>query len=89
MQSFKQCPKSNRDQANNIFYFAGNATERDIIVENYATPRISKRQFEEIVDMALEATEEDTHPFMHINMRAPWKDRYRRNIDGLINYQEM
>jgi len=79
-QSFNKTPRACRLQANNIFYFPGSKSETDLIIDEFSPPRIRKRDFEELVNEALESQ----YSFLHINMRCMWKERYRKNLDMLL-----
>ena len=58
----------------------GSAAEVEIVVKEFAPPRYSKREFEELVN---EATEGD-HSFLTICMKVGWKHRFRRNLGEFI-----
>lgn len=79
-QSFVKTPRSCRLQANNIFYFAGSKSETDKIIEEFAPPKLTKRDFEDLINQVLD----EPYNFLHINMRVPWKIRYRKNLDTII-----
>lgn len=79
-QSFTKTPRPCRLQANNIIFFNGSKSELDKIIEEFSPPRLSKRDFEDLINHALE----DQYNFLHINMRAHWKERYRKNLDILL-----
>ena len=82
-QSFTKTPRACRLQANNIMFFAGSKSETDKIVEEYAPPKLTKRDFNDLIDQVLN----DPYNFLHINMRQPWKTRYRKNLNTLINLE--
>ena len=79
-QHFKRVPKVCRQQASFIFFFQGMQSEVNTIVEEYAPPTISPRQFEEIVNKATH----DKFSFLTINMKVPWQKRFRRNLDQFL-----
>lgn len=79
-QSFTKTPRACRLQANNIFYFAGSQSETQKIIEEFSPPRLTKRDFEDLINEALD----DQYNFLHINMRSAWRDRYRKNLDVLL-----
>lgn len=79
-QHFKRVPRICRLQANFIFFFQGMQTEVDTIVEEFAPPMYTKKEFRAIVD---EATR-DKYSFLTINMKVPWKYRFRKNLDQFI-----
>ena len=86
-QSFKLTPKACRIQANNIFCFQPTNSEREILVENYTPPGMSKKRFIDVINQATEAP----WSFMHINKRVGFAKRYRRNLGNIIlvnNYSD-
>jgi Poxvirus A32 protein len=75
-QHFNRVPKVCRLQASFIFFFAGSASEVEIIAEMFAPPLYNKKEFIEIVN---EATKHD-FSFLTICMKVGWKHRFRRNL---------
>lgn len=83
-QSFTLTPRACRLQANNIFVFQPTNNEREIIIENYSPPGMSKRDFEAVID---HCTNED-YSFMHINKRVGFDKRYRKGLGTIINFNK-
>jgi len=83
-QSWTRTPKACRLQANNIFYFAGSGSENELMAREYCPPGMKKRDFEEMLQQGTR----EKYDFVHINNRAPHKDRYRRKLDTLINWKQ-
>ena len=83
-QSFTRTPRACRLQANNIFFFKGSGGEHELMAKEFTPPGLKKKQFLALID---EATTGD-YSFLHINMKSPHKERYRKNIDEIIDYQE-
>jgi hypothetical protein len=79
-QSFKLTPRACRLQANNIFCFQPTNNEREILVENYCPPGMSKNDF---IAMIAHATDEP-YSFMHINKRLGFDKRYRKNLGTIL-----
>jgi len=80
-QHFTRVPRICRLQANFIFYFAGSMSEVEILVEEFAPPMMSKKEFRELV---IEATSGE-YEFLTINMKVGWDTRFRRNLGELID----
>ena len=79
-QSFTKTPRACRLQANNIFYFPGSGSEKQLICDEFAPPNMSKREFEELLNYATG----EKYSFLHINMRVHPETRYRRNLDEVL-----
>ena len=80
-QSYKQIPRRCRLQASNIIYFAGSNSENESIMEDRCPPNFSRKDGLALVQFATR----EKWSFLHINMRVPFAERYRRNFDELIH----
>ena len=80
-QSYTKTPRACRLQANNVFYFRGSGSELERISEEYCPPGLGKKEFAELVDKATR----DKHSFLHINCHAGFDDRYRKNLDEILD----
>jgi len=81
-QSWTRTPKACRLQANNIFYFAGAGSEDELMAQEYCPPGMRKKDF---IALLRQGTREK-YNFVHINKRVPHAERYRRNLDTVINW---
>lgn len=79
-QSFKLVPRSMRIQANNLFIFSPNQSERDIILSEFTPPGKSKEQF----DRLLSEVFNKPYNFLHINLRVPFEQRYRSGLQEIL-----
>lgn len=79
-QHFKRVPRVCRLQANFVFFFEGSQTEVDTVVEDFAPPCVSKREFATIV---MDATAEP-FSFLTICMKVHWKIRFRKQLHDII-----
>jgi len=79
-QHFKRVPRVCRMQANFICFFRGSQTEVELIAEEFAPPRVHKKDFMSMVD---EATREP-FAFFTINMKVPWESRFRQNLHPVL-----
>lgn len=80
-QHFKRVPRICRLQANFVFFFQGSQTEVETIVEDFAPPNMSRNDFRALVD---ESTR-DKFSFLTINMKLPWQQRFRKNLDSFLS----
>lgn len=69
-----------RLQAANIFFFPSPNSEVEILIDENAPPNLTKDQFREVIRLATAGS----HNFLHINNRVPYAERYRRNLDTII-----
>lgn len=79
-QHYKRVPKVCRQQAGFVHFFAGSAQEVDTIVEDFAPPMYTKKEFKAIVNSATH----NPHDFLTVNMKVGWEYRFRRNLDEFI-----
>lgn len=84
-QHFKRVPKVCRLQANFIFFFAGSASEVEIVTEEFAPPKYSKNEFRELVN---DATAQP-YTFLTINMKVGWDKRFRRNLNEFVKLDRL
>lgn len=84
-QHFTRVPKVCRLQANFIFFFQGSASEVEIVVDEFAPPLYTKKEFRQLVS---DATCKK-HSFLTINMKVGWEYRFRRNLDEFITLHRL
>ena len=81
-QAYTGVPRKQRMQARHIFYFKGNQTETDQMIEQYAPPGCDKKTMEGIIKFATEKE----YDFLYINKRSPIKNRFRRGFTDIIRF---
>jgi energy-coupling factor transporter ATP-binding protein EcfA2 len=81
-QSFTRTPRACRLQASSIFFFSGSASEMELLVDEFCPSGMTKKQFMEMVKY----TVKDKHSFMHINMKVPAEERYRKNLNNILKF---
>lgn len=79
-QHYKRLPKVCRQQASFIHFFAGNQAEVQQIVDDFAPPLYSKREFADIVTMATL----NPYDFLTVCIKVPWPYRFRFNLGKII-----
>jgi hypothetical protein len=80
-QSWTKFPRAVRLQASNIMLYPSSGSEVDLLTEEYTPPNKSKSDMRRLV---AHATAEPFN-FLHINNQVPIKDRYRKNLDTVLN----
>lgn len=84
-QHYKRVPKVCRQQASMIHFFAGSQAEVEVIVDDFAPPMYTKREFATIVN---ECTRSD-HDFFTVCMKVGWAFRFRRNLGEFIELDRL
>ena len=84
-QHFTMVPKICRLQASFVFFFAGGANEVEIIVDEFAPPQYSRKEFRAIVNQATRGS----FSFLTVCTKVPWKYRFRRNLDEFIHLSRL
>ena len=85
-QHFNRVPRVCRLQANFIFFFQGSQSEVETIVEEFAPPQYSKKEFRQLLT---EATGKNKFDFLTINMKVGWDLRFRRNLNEFISLDRL
>lgn len=83
-QSWTKTPRVCRLQASNIFFFAGSRSEQKLLNEEFNPPRLSKREFDDLIE---EATGDD-YGFLHINCKTPFRERYRQGLETVLKLKK-
>jgi hypothetical protein len=82
-QSYTATPRRCRLQARGLFYFAGSASDLEIVSTEYGAPGISKREMKQVIEHATK----EPFSFLFVNMHLPWATRFRKNLDTIINIE--
>lgn len=83
-QSYTKTPRVSRINATDIMLFPGTQKEIDNLIEEYSHPRLSKRRMRDLVNFA----HKGKFNFLYINNSVPWDERFRKNLDSVINIGE-
>lgn len=82
-QSWTSVPRKCRLQAKNIFFFAAPLSEVELLCQEFCPPGMTKRQFFELVDYATK----DPYSFLYINKSVPMPERFRKNLNEMLNLE--
>ena len=80
-QSWTKTERMCRLQANNVFFFPSAASEVELISNEYAPPNTTKKDF---MNLVKDVTSKQ-YNFLHINFRCPPNERFRENLDVIVN----
>jgi hypothetical protein len=81
-QSWTKTPRACRLQANAVFMFQGSQSEHEKLTEEYCPPACNKKKFFNMIDIATT----DPYSFLYINNKLPFKERFRKNLEFVIQY---
>lgn len=79
-QHYKRVPKVCRQQASFVFFFAGSQAEVDTVVEDFAPPEYTRKEFESLVNYATRGD----HSFLTICMKVDASLRFRKNLNEFL-----
>lgn len=79
-QHFNKLPRVCRQQAGFIHFFAGSQKEVEQIVEDFAPPLYTKKEFRDIVSMATR----EPYSFLTVCTKVAWAYRFRLNLGQII-----
>ena len=79
-QSWTRVPRYMRLQANGIFLFPSSSSEVEILTNEYCPPSMNKKDFKKMVGFATA----DKYSFLFINNGADMKERFRKNLDTIL-----
>lgn len=78
---YRVIPRVSRLNAMNIILFPSQTTELEAIYEDHAPPKMNKKEMYSMMDYAFTPTEQDKRPFLYINLKAPFKTRFRKGFN--------
>ena len=81
IQSYTKLPRALRLNCNSTYIFPSSQSEVEVLKDEVCPAGLTKRQFEQVIDYATS----DPYNFLSINNHAPVKERFRRNLDEVID----
>ena len=82
-QHFKKIEKVNRLQASFLFFFPMSQASLEVLCDEYCPANMNRTQFFHMVIDSLS----EKFSFLTINMRVPDSERFRINLDRIINLE--
>jgi hypothetical protein len=82
-QSYTATPRRCRLQARGLFYFAGAASELELVAKEYGAPGLTQKEMKQVISHATK----EPFSFLFVNMHLPWKTRFRINLNEIINIE--
>jgi len=84
IQSYTKLPRALRLNCNSTYIFPSSQSEVEVLKDEVCPAGLTKRQFEQVIDYATS----DPYNFLSINNHAPVKERFRRNLDEVIDLEK-
>ena len=84
-QSYTKVPRACRLNCTQICFFPSSQSEMERMNEEYCPPRMSKREFYDLMHHATTPDEQDEYPFLYIDHPAKPQDRFRKTFGRRIN----
>lgn len=87
-QSYTKIPRAVRLQATALFVFPSFKSEIERLYDEHGPVQLSKSEFFEMVQSAIQRTPDEQFPFFFIDTTQPVADRYRRCLHSCIPIDE-
>lgn len=84
-QHYKRLPKVCRQQASFIHFFGGNEQEVEQIVEDFAPPMYTKKEFRQLITYATI----HQFDFLTVCMKVGWENRFRHNLGEILRLDRL
>jgi hypothetical protein len=84
-QSFTRLPRVCRLQASNIMIYPASQSEIELICDEFCPPHTTKKDFMKLIKHATA----DNYNFLHINMKAPPEQRFRKNLNTYLTLKNI
>ena len=84
IQSYTKLPRALRLNCNATYIFPASQSEVEVLKDEVTPAGLSKKQFEKVIDYATA----EPYNFLSINNHAKPKERFRKNLDEIINLEE-
>lgn len=86
-QSLMKVPRSVRLQSTHISLFPSKTSEVDRMYDEVGPRELTKKQFHDVVNHAVEKRPGDEYPFFHVDVAQPLNRRYRRNFTEMYEIE--
>lgn len=87
-QLYNKLPRRLRENCSHVIYLPSKHGENSRIAEDYCPPRRNKKWMEQLVMAATKPDEQNSHPFLFIDVYAEPMYKFRRNFNLLINWTD-
>lgn len=84
IHKYKALPRTQRLNAMNIIFFRATGDEVDQLVDDYAPPGLTKKQFKQLVEYATKPDEKSKFNFLYICNKLPFDIKFRKNFDNVL-----
>lgn len=80
VHKYKILPRTQRLNLMNLFFFRASVGEMNQVAEDHCPPGYTTKEMMEVLKYATDGD----HNFLYINMKEPFKTRYRKNLDTVL-----
>lgn len=87
-QSFTKVPRACRLQCTHVVFFPSSQSEMMLMNEEFCPPRMSKKDFMQLMAYATTPDEQDEYPFLYIDHPAKPQDRFRKTFGRRLRFAE-
>jgi len=84
IQSYTKLPRALRLNCNATYIFPASQSEVEVLKDEVTPAGLTKKQFEKVIDYATS----EPYNFLAINNHAKPKERFRKNLDEIINLED-
>lgn len=84
IHKYKALNRICRLNCHHLFVFPVQQDEINQLVDDHSPPKLSKKEFVNLINYAFTKTEKHDHPFLYINKKADFKTRYRKCLDTIL-----
>ena len=88
IHKYKALGRTQRLNAMNVIYFRGSLDESRQLVEDFTPPGHTKKEFTQMVEYATAPDKKGNHNFLYICNKLPFKIKFRRNFDTIMELKK-
>ena len=82
---FNALVRTARMNANHHWLFPCSESEVSRIVDEHQPPELKKSEFVSLIQYAFEPSEDQSRPFLWINLKVPTQTRFRKSLEELLH----
>tara|TARA_R110000796_G_scaffold87964_4_gene189403 strand:- start:710 stop:1474 length:765 start_codon:yes stop_codon:yes gene_type:complete len=84
IHKLRSLERTARMSVGHLICFPCSLNEVNTIVDDFAPSNMNKKEFRKLVHYAFQPSDTDTHPFLYICNKAPFKTRYRKGFHTIL-----
>lgn len=87
VHKFNSVERTARLSVGHIIVFPCTSNEAQCISDDFCPPGLPKKEFKKLLYYCFSPTEHDSHPFLYINNKVPYSQRYRKGFYEMLELQ--